>query len=68
MSDNKTVREIANYFGISLKSAYELVKRPGFPAFRVGGKILVPVDQLQRWIAAGGTKKSFCNDSPERSA
>lgn len=35
---------------ISRKTAYELVKQKGFPAFRIGNRILVNREGLQRWI------------------
>lgn len=44
------VRQLANYFGIGLNSAYELVKMQGFPALKLGKRIVVPIDLLENWI------------------
>lgn len=46
-----SVQELAANLGISLPKAYELVKQPGFPAIRIGGRILVPVEAFGRWLS-----------------
>ena len=53
----KGVREIAEFLGVSHNTVLELVKRPDFPAGRIGKSILVPVPQLLAWLAAGGTEQ-----------
>lgn len=45
-----SVQELATMLGISLPKAYELVKQPGFPMLRIGGRILVPVDAFREWL------------------
>ncbi len=45
-----SVRELAAQLGVSLPVAYELVKRPGFPSLRIGGRILIPVDRFRVWL------------------
>lgn len=46
-----TVNEMAKLLGISRPTAYELVKREGFPAIRVSERrIIIPVDALNRWL------------------
>lgn len=45
-----TVREMQDYLCVSRSTAYELVNTPGFPAFRIGKKILVNVERLKEWI------------------
>lgn len=45
-----TVREMASKMGISLPTAYELVKKPGFPTFHVGTKILIPIEAFKVWL------------------
>ena len=47
-----TVDEMAAELNISRPTAYELVKREHFPAFRIGQRILVNRAGLQRWIDA----------------
>lgn len=45
-----TVKEMAQALGVSLPVAYDLVNKKGFPAFRLGRKILVRADGLNDWI------------------
>ena len=45
-----TVEEMADELHISRPTAYELVKRSSFPAFRIGNRILVNRKGLQVWI------------------
>ena len=45
-----TVEEAADELHISRPVAYELVKEPDFPSFRIGKRILVNRAGLQRWI------------------
>lgn len=52
-----TVREMAAQMGISLPTAYELVKRPGFPTIRVGTKILIPVEAFRQWLLSATNKQ-----------
>ena len=45
------VREMAKMLGINPQTAYELVKREGFPAIRVSERrIIIPVDRLKKWL------------------
>jgi excisionase family DNA binding protein len=45
------VHELAEMLGISIPSAYDLVKRDGFPAIRVTERrIIIPVEALNRWL------------------
>jgi excisionase family DNA binding protein len=46
-----TVGEVAMCLGINLPRAYLLVKEPGFPAMRIGRRILVPRAELETWLA-----------------
>lgn len=45
-----SVEQMAAVLNISRNTAYELVKRPGFPCFHVGKRILVNRDMLQVWL------------------
>lgn len=45
-----TVEEAADELHLSKPVAYELVKEPDFPSFRIGKRILVNRLGLQRWI------------------
>ena len=37
-----TVPDVSQVLGISLAGTYELVRSDGFPAFRIGSRIIVP--------------------------
>jgi len=43
-----TVPEMAQMLGIGRIKAYELANIKGFPAIRLGKRIVVPVDQLKK--------------------
>ncbi len=45
------VRDLSIQMGISLPKAYDLAKSPGFPTFRIGKRILIPVDAFRKWLA-----------------
>jgi excisionase family DNA binding protein len=44
------VNELAEILNVSRWTAYELCRRPDFPAVRIGRRILVRKDQLQAWL------------------
>ena len=41
---------VAAVLGISRAGAYELVHSEGFPALKIGNRIVVPKDKLREWI------------------
>ncbi len=43
---------VAKLFGISLSSAYELMKEKDFPSVRIGKRLIVPKENLQAWVNA----------------
>ena len=45
-----SVPEMAAAMGISRAGAYELARSEGFPALRIGTRIVVPKDKLQEWV------------------
>lgn len=47
-----TVEEMAGIIGVSKPKAYELAHSENFPAVRIGRRIVVPVDELKRWLAS----------------
>ena len=51
------VVQVAAVLGISRAGAYELVHSEGFPALKIGGRIVVPKDRLREWIDANTTQK-----------
>ncbi len=45
-----SVPEMATALGISRAGAYELARSEGFPALRIGNRIVIPKDSLQKWV------------------
>lgn len=45
-----SVPEMAAALGISRAGAYELARPEGFPALRIGTRIVIPKDKLQEWV------------------
>ena len=43
---------VAQTLGISRSSAYELMHDKSFPALRIGSRIIVPKEDLRKWVAA----------------
>lgn len=50
-----SVDEVAKILAISRPVAYELTKKPGFPAVRVSPRrIVIPKSGLEKWLAQQG--------------
>ena len=45
-----SVPEMATALGISRAGAYGLARSEGFPALRIGTRIVIPKDKLQEWV------------------
>ena len=45
-----SVLEMAAALGISRAGAYELVRTEGFPALKIGTRIVIPQDKLKEWV------------------
>ena len=41
---------VKDVLGISISSAYELMRRKDFPSVRIGNRLIVPKDKLREWI------------------
>ena len=52
-----SVLEMAAVLGISRAGAYELARTEGFPALKIGSRIVVPKDKLREWIDANTAQK-----------
>ena len=50
------VRDLSIQMGISLPKAYDLARSPGFPSFRIGKRILIPVDAFREWLVVTSNK------------
>ena len=53
-----SVAEAAGVLGVRKPTVYNLIHKEDFPAFKVGGRTLISIDGLRRWVAtqAGGTE------------
>ena len=47
MLNADTVKDV---LGISISSAYELMKEKGFPSLKIGSRIVVPKDKFIEWV------------------
>ena len=41
---------VAKVLGVSISSAYELMHETGFPALRIGSRIVVPKEKFRQWV------------------
>lgn len=41
---------LCRVLGISISSAYELMKEKGFPSVRIGSRLIVPKEKFREWI------------------
>ena len=48
---------VAKVLGVSPSSGYELMHEQGFPALRIGSRIVIPKEAFIRWVEehTGGT-------------
>ncbi len=53
-----SVPQAAKLLGISCPTAYALARREDFPAFQVGGRILVSTAGLAAWVNAQTAQKA----------
>ena len=53
-----SVAEVAAVLGISRAGAYELAHSDGFPALKIGSRIVVPRDKFLAWIDANNGSKN----------
>lgn len=51
------VKMMMERLDICRTTAYALVKRPDFPATRIGKKIVISEAALQAWLDNGGTEQ-----------
>ena len=41
---------VAKVLGISPSSGYELMHEAGFPSLKIGNRIVIPKEQIIRWV------------------
>lgn len=49
-----SVAEAARALGVSRDAVYELVRRGEMPHLRVGRRVIIPRQALERWLAGAG--------------
>lgn len=47
-------KDIQQKFGISRSTVSRLCKQPGFPAYKIGKRVVVDPDELEKWVKEGG--------------
>ncbi len=50
MPDIMSVEDLKKLFGIGINKAYEITRYKGFPALKIGRKIIIPKKQLEQWL------------------
>lgn len=51
-----TIKDLQMIFNCGKRQAYELLRIPGFPAMKLGGKYLVSAKALDSWIQKNAGK------------
>ena len=46
-----TMRDVADYFGVSIETAHKIARKPGFPLFRNERTLRVPKEAFLKWLA-----------------
>lgn len=46
------VKQPAELLGVSDSSVYELIQKDDFPSLRIGKRIVIPKEELRKWISA----------------
>ena len=41
---------VAQTLGVSISSAHELMHEQGFPALRIGSRMVVPKEKFRQWV------------------
>lgn len=54
------VEQLVDLMGVSDFSIYELIQEDDFPSLRIGKRIVVPKEELRKWIAAHTKGASGC--------
>ena len=46
------VETVAKVLGVSDSSVYELIEEEDFPSLRIGKRIVIPKEELRKWITS----------------
>ncbi len=52
---------VAKVLGVSISSGYELMHETGFPALRVGNRLMVPKEKFIQWVDERTRGDKKCN-------
>lgn len=52
-----TMKELAEVLPIGTTNLYNLVHSAGFPSITINRKIVVPVDEFNKWVSSSAGKK-----------
>ena len=55
-----SVTQLVDLMGVSEPSLYELIQEDDFPSLRIGKRIVVPKEELRKWITAHTKGASEC--------
>ena len=47
-----SVKQLVDLMGVSDSTIYELIREDDFPSLRIGKRIVVPKEELRKWISA----------------
>ena len=46
------VKQLAELLGVSDSSVYDRIQKDDFPSLRIGKRIVIPKEELRKWISA----------------
>lgn len=55
-----SVKQLVDLMGVSESSIYELIQEDDFPSLRIGKRVVVPNEELRKWITAHTKGASEC--------
>lgn len=47
----RSIAELMERTGLSRSTCYRLTREPGFPAVRIGNRLIIDADKLSVWLA-----------------
>ena len=57
------VKQLAALLGVSDSSVYELIEEEDFPSLRIGKRIVIPKEELRKWITSHTKGGQRCRSS-----
>lgn len=56
-----TPKEVSERIGICMTNTYKLIKLKGFPKIRIGKRIFIPEDALEKYLEENKNAQIFIN-------